>query len=47
VSCGGFADHVKITFLHGPKLTPVPPVGTGKQHGASTSSAPPISTNGN
>src|SRR5262245_1266990 len=30
VSCGGFADHVKITFLHGQKLTPVPPVGTGK-----------------
>lgn len=30
VSCGGFADHVKITFLHGTKLTPVPPVGTGK-----------------
>jgi hypothetical protein len=30
VSCGGFADHVKITFLHGTKLVPVPPVGTGK-----------------
>lgn len=30
VSCGGFADHVKITFLHGTKLAPVPPVGTGK-----------------
>lgn len=30
VSCGGFADHVKITFLHGTKLKPVPPVGTGK-----------------
>ncbi len=30
VSCGGFADHVKITFLHGTKLMPVPPVGTGK-----------------
>jgi hypothetical protein len=30
VSCGGFADHVKITFLHGAKLSPVPPVGTGK-----------------
>lgn len=30
VSCGGFADHVKITFLHGTKLDPVPPVGTGK-----------------
>ncbi len=30
VSCGGFADHVKITFLHGTKLSPVPPVGTGK-----------------
>lgn len=30
VSCGGFADHVKITFLHGQKLSPVPPVGTGK-----------------
>lgn len=30
VSCGGFADHVKITFLHGTKLQPVPPVGTGK-----------------
>lgn len=30
VSCGGFVDHVKITFLHGTKLRPVPPVGTGK-----------------
>ena len=30
VSCGGFADHVKITVLHGTKLSPVPPVGTGK-----------------
>jgi len=30
VSCGGFVDHVKITFLHGTKLVPVPPVGTGK-----------------
>lgn len=30
VSCGGFVDHVKITFLHGTKLKPVPPVGTGK-----------------
>lgn len=30
VSCGGFADHVKVTFLHGTKLDPVPPVGTGK-----------------
>lgn len=30
VSCGGFTDHVKITFLHGTKLKPVPPVGTGK-----------------
>jgi hypothetical protein len=30
VSCGGFLDHVKITFLHGTKLSPVPPVGTGK-----------------
>lgn len=30
VSCGGFADHVKITFLHGTKLKPVPPVGTAK-----------------
>jgi len=30
VSCGGFADHVKITFLHGTRLKPVPPVGTGK-----------------
>jgi len=30
VSCGGFTDHVKITFLHGTKLEPVPPVGTGK-----------------
>ena len=30
VSCGGFADHVKITFLHGTKLKPVPPVGAGK-----------------
>lgn len=30
VSCGGFADHVKITFLHGTRLSPVPPVGTGK-----------------
>jgi hypothetical protein len=29
-SCGGFADHVKVTFLHGTKLKPVPPVGTGK-----------------
>jgi hypothetical protein len=30
VSCGGFADHVKVTFLHGTKLAPTPPVGTGK-----------------
>ncbi|MFA5943421.1 MAG: DUF1801 domain-containing protein [Candidatus Thermoplasmatota archaeon] len=30
VSCGGFVDHVKVTFLHGTKLKPVPPVGTGK-----------------
>lgn len=30
VSCGGFADHVKITFLRGQELVPVPPVGTGK-----------------
>lgn len=30
VSCGGFADHVKVTFLHGTNLKPVPPVGTGK-----------------
>ncbi len=30
MSCGGFADHAKITFLHGTKLDPVPPVGTGK-----------------
>jgi hypothetical protein len=30
VSCGGFADHVKVTFLHGTQLDPVPPVGTGK-----------------
>ncbi|MFO1031987.1 MAG: DUF1801 domain-containing protein [Planctomycetota bacterium] len=30
VSCGGFVDHVKITFLHGTKLEPVPSVGTGK-----------------
>ncbi len=30
VSCGGFVDHVKITFLHGTKLEPAPPVGTGK-----------------
>ena len=29
-SCGGFADHVKVTFLHGTKLKPVPPVGTAK-----------------
>ncbi|MEK6985358.1 MAG: DUF1801 domain-containing protein [Candidatus Thermoplasmatota archaeon] len=29
-SCGGFADHVKVTFLHGTALTPVPPVGTAK-----------------
>ena len=29
-SCGGFADHVKVTFLHGTRLDPVPPVGTGK-----------------
>ena len=29
-SCGGFADHVKVTFLHGTALKPVPPVGTGK-----------------
>lgn len=29
-SCGGFADHVKVTFLHGTALRPVPPVGTGK-----------------
>lgn len=30
VSCGGFADHVKITFVRGTSLSPVPPVGTGK-----------------
>ncbi len=30
VSCGGFVDHVKVTFLHGTKLKPVPPVGTGR-----------------
>jgi hypothetical protein len=30
LSCGGFVDHVKVTFLHGTKLKPVPPVGTGK-----------------
>ena len=30
VSCGGFADHVKVTFLHGTSLKPTPPVGTGK-----------------
>ncbi|MHB1261225.1 MAG: DUF1801 domain-containing protein [Thermoplasmatota archaeon] len=29
-SCGGFTDHVKVTFLHGTALKPVPPVGTGK-----------------
>ena len=29
-SCGGFADHVKLTFLHGTELKPVPPVGTAK-----------------
>ena len=29
-SCGGFADHVKLTFLHGTALKPVPPVGTAK-----------------
>ena len=29
-SCGGFADHVKVTFLHGTALKPVPPVGTAK-----------------
>lgn len=29
-SCGGFADHVKVTFLHGTALKPVPPTGTGK-----------------
>ena len=28
--CGGFADHVKVTFLHGTSLKPTPPVGTGK-----------------
>src|SRR5262245_27980887 len=26
VSCGGFVDHVKVTFLHGTKLSPIPPV---------------------
>jgi hypothetical protein len=30
VSCGGFKDHVKITFLHGAELKPMPPVGTAK-----------------
>jgi hypothetical protein len=30
VSCGGFVDHIKVTFLHGTRLSPVPPVGTGK-----------------
>ena len=29
-SCGGFADHVKLTFLHGTALKPVPPVGAAK-----------------
>ena len=29
-SCGGFADHVKVTFLYGTALKPVPPVGTAK-----------------
>lgn len=29
-SCGGFLDHVKVTFLHGTALKPVPPVGTAK-----------------
>ncbi len=30
VSCGGFKDHVKVTFLNGTQLKPVPPVGTAK-----------------
>jgi hypothetical protein len=30
VSCGGFVDHVKVTFLHGTELDPIPPVGAGK-----------------
>lgn len=30
VSCGAFADHVKVTYLNGTRLDPVPPVGTGK-----------------
>lgn len=30
MSCGGFVDHVKVTFLHGASLRPVPPVGTAK-----------------
>jgi hypothetical protein len=25
-SCGGFADHVKLMFINGAALTPVPPV---------------------
>lgn len=25
-SCGGFADHVKLMFINGAELTPVPPV---------------------
>ena len=25
-SCGGFADHVKLMFVNGAALTPVPPV---------------------
>jgi hypothetical protein len=25
-SCGGFADHVKLMFIHGAALNPVPPV---------------------
>ncbi len=30
VSCGAFADHVKVSFLNGASLRPVPPVGTAK-----------------
>lgn len=32
-SCGGSADHVKLMFIHGSEVTPVPPVtslATGK-----------------
>jgi hypothetical protein len=29
-SCGGFAGHVKLMFINGAALEPVPPVGMGR-----------------